>query len=277
MLKPHPSAPLEYWFFKVNHNGVALLVDWICRRRENTGVLRTSIHSPQGREVLFSPHPAILRHGAPELAMQETSWPRGAIRWHLTLQPSADRIRPQIFPAEQVRAFDMSLESAPSVVFNGWIEHRGQPFPVTDARGSLSHYWGRSLPREWWWISANQFGDSDIALECTALRSRVWGSRIEVPLGYLFFRNGSQRRLLISPPGRLKVTGSPDSFEILAGAAGRGRIRLKATGRDFGSFGEGILNTLAGDLEIWEGGDLVAKARGTAALERRVGPKTAAA
>jgi hypothetical protein len=268
---------LEYWFFKVNHKGVALLVDWICRRRENTGVLRTSIHSPKGREVLFSPHPAILRHGAPELAMQETSWPRGAIRWHLSLQSSADRIRPQIFPAEQLRIFDMSLESAPSVIFNGWIEHRGQHFPVADAPGMLSHYWGRGLPQEWWWIAANQFYDADIALECTVLRSRVWGAPIHAPLGYLFYRNGSQRRLLISPPGRLRVTGSPESFEILAGPDGRGQIRLKAKGRDYGSLGEGIVNTLTGDLEIWEGDDLVAKARETAALERRVSPRTASA
>lgn len=35
MLAPHPSAALEYWFFKVNAGPTALLVDWIARRRAN--------------------------------------------------------------------------------------------------------------------------------------------------------------------------------------------------------------------------------------------------
>ena len=33
MLDSHPSAALEYWFFKVNAGPVALIVDWIERRR----------------------------------------------------------------------------------------------------------------------------------------------------------------------------------------------------------------------------------------------------
>jgi len=36
------------------------------------------------------------------------------------------------------------------------------------------------------------------------------------------------------------------------------------------SFGEGIVNTLVGDLEIWQGDTLLARAQGTAGLERRV-------
>jgi len=277
MLKPHPSSPLEYWFFKFNHQGKALLVDWICRRRLDSGVLRISIHSPVRREVLFSPHPAILKHGAPELAMQETSWPRGDVRWHLSLHASSERIRPQVFPAEQLKFFDMSLESAPTVTFNGWIEHRGEQHPVVNAPGMLSHYWGRDLPREWWWISANQFDGADITIECTVLRSRVWGTPLHTPLGYLYYRNGSQSRLLISPPARIKVTGSPDAFEVRANSVVGARVSLKAAGREYASLGEGIINTLAGDLEVWEGDRLVAQARGTAALEHRQDPGDASA
>ena len=277
MLKPHPSAPLEYWFFKFNHQGKALLVDWICRRKLDSGVLRISIHSPVRREVLFSPHPAILKHGAPELAMQETSWPRGDVRWHLSLQASSERIRPQIFPAEHLKFFDMSLESAPTVTFNGWIEHRGERHPVVDAHGMLSHYWGRALPRQWWWISANQFDGADISIECTVLRSRVWGTQLHAPLGYLYYRNGPQSRLLISPPSRIRATGSPDAFEVRAEPLVGPRISLKATGREYASLGDGIVNTLAGDLEVWEGDRLVAEARGTAALERRQDPGDASA
>jgi hypothetical protein len=269
MLKQHLSAPLEYWFFKVNQGSTALLVDWICRRKEQTGTLRVSIHSPKGREVTFSPHPAILRHGAPELAMEETSWPRGDIRWHLAMRPSIDRIRPQLFPAEQLGLFDMSLESAPSVIFNGWIEHRGQRVPVVDAFGMVSHYWGRQLPAEWWWVSANQFSDAGASLECAFLRSHVWGTTLLAPLGYFYFRNGSQRRLLIVPPARLRIDGEPDSFELRVNPLWGPAFVLKATGRDYASLGEGIVNTLIGDLELWEAGALVGRAQGTAALERR--------
>jgi hypothetical protein len=35
VLSPHPASALEYWFFKVNAGPVALLVDWIARRRVN--------------------------------------------------------------------------------------------------------------------------------------------------------------------------------------------------------------------------------------------------
>ena len=201
--------------------------------------------------------------------MQEASWPRGDVRWHLSLQASPDRIRPQIFPAEQLWLFDMSLESAPTVTFNGWIEHRGERYPVVDALGMLSHYWGRDLPEDWWWISANQFDNADISIECTVLHSRVWGTSIHVPLAYLYYRNGSQSRLFISPPAGITVEGSPDAFEVRAGSFRGTQITLKATGRDYASLREGIINTLTGDLEVWEGGRLVAQARGTAALERK--------
>jgi hypothetical protein len=268
MLKPHPSAPLEYWFFKVNHQHTALLVDWICRRKLNTGILRISIHSPKGREVLFVPHPAILEHGSPELTVERTAWPHGEVRWHLTLQAGAERIRPQIFPAEQLGVFDLSLVSAPTVAFSGWVEHRGDRFPVAEAYGMLSHYWGRQLPADWWWISANQF-DTDISLECTVLRSHVWGTSLCTTIGYLYLRYMSRSRLLIAPPARISVTGTPESFELKATYLRGPQIALKATWRDYGSFGEGIINTLIGDLEVWEDGELLGRARGTAGLERR--------
>lgn len=277
MLNPHTSASLEYWFFKLNTPEVALIVDWICRRQLGSGVLRTSVHSPVAREVLFTPHPAILRHGAPELAMAETSWPRGDVRWDLAIRALDERIRPQLFPAEQLRMFDMSLVSAPSVFFDGWIEHRGDRFPVEDARGMISHYWGRQLPPEWWWLSANLDQGPDASLEATILHTHVWGTPLLAPLGYLYYRVGPRRRLLLSPPGRLTVTGTPESFTVSARPLRGPKLTIKATGRDFGSFGEGILNTLTGDLALWEGSALVGEARGNAALERRAPPAVASA
>src|SRR5919109_1473575 len=111
----------------------------------------------------------------------------------------------------------------------------------------LSHYWGRALPREWWWISANQFTDTDIAMECMLLRSRVWGLPVEVPLGYFYYRNGSLSRLLTSPPARITLAGSPDAFEVHAVPWAGSPLKFKATGRDYASLGQGIINTLTGD------------------------------
>lgn len=269
MLQPHPASPLEYWFFKFNHPGVALLVDWIARREARAGLLRISIHSPTAREVIFLDHPAILEGGASELSLQATSWGQGEIRWQLNLEASPDRIRPQIFPSEQLKLFDMSLASAPQVTFNGWVEHRGDRYPVVAAPGMISHYWGRALPHEWWWVSANAFSDPDIAVECMLLRSRVWGIPLKAPLGYFYYRNGPDSALLTSPPYRMSATGSPQGFEIIIGSPGKARFSLRAAGREYAALGEGILNTLTGDLELWQEGKLVAQAGGTAGLERR--------
>jgi len=270
MLRPHPASPLEYWFFKVNHPPVALLVDWICRRRAGVGVVRISVHSPAGREVLHLPHPAVLRHGAAELAMTETAWRRGPVRWHLRLRASSDRVRPRVLLAEILRLLDLSLESAPRVTFDGWIEHRGERFPIDDARGMVSHYWGRALPPEWWWMSANCFDAPDVVIESAWLRSRLWGTSAALPLGYFYLQRGSQSVFRISPPRRLSVAGSPEAFDVVVGGGWRlPSITLRARGREYASLGDGIVNTLTGDLEVWEDDRLVARATGTAALERR--------
>lgn len=269
MLRPHPACQLEYWFFKFNHQGVALLVDWIARRRTGASVVRISIHSPTAREVIFLDHAPILENGPPELSMKATSWYEGDVRWELALETSVERIRPQIFPAEQLKVFDMSLVSAPRVSFNGWVEHRGNRYPIDQALGMVSHYWGRRLPEEWWWISANQFSDADVSVECSFLRSRIWGSTIGVPIGYFYYRRGSRSSLLISPPARITVAGSQDAFQVVVRSLLGRKIILEARGREYADLGDGIVNTLNGDLQLTEVGKTVAHAEATVGLERR--------
>lgn len=58
MLSLHPSAALEYWFFKVNDGSVALLVEWIALRTSGANILRASTHSPVQRVVLFDSLPS---------------------------------------------------------------------------------------------------------------------------------------------------------------------------------------------------------------------------
>ncbi len=200
--------------------------------------------------------------------MDRTTWDRGEVCWDLSLTPTKQSIRPQLFPAGHLGVFDMSLVSIPDVAFDGWIEHHGLKYRVSKASGMLSHYWGRQLPSDWWWVSANQF-DTDLSLECTFLHSHLWGSSVRLAVGYLYYRDRLRSTLLIAPPARIHVSGSPALFELRASPLRGPAIVLKATGRDYASLGEGIVNTLTGDLEVWEGKRLLGVARGTAGLERR--------
>ena len=268
MLTPHPSAALEYWFFKVNAGSVALLVDWIARRRQNEHALRVSIHSPQQRAVLFDNLPApMLEQNF--LTTRRTVGHLGDVAWALDIDCGDERIEPDIFPARLLRMTDLTIVSAPRAKFSGWIEYGAQRVELDRAPGMLSHYWGRQLLPEWWWVSANQFDRADVAVECVVSRSNLWGIPVRLPLAYLYLREGNARQLIISPPALVEQKGAPENFEIQFRSLTAKPITLKAQGREYGDLGEGIVNTLVGDLEIWREGQLVARAQGTAGLERR--------
>lgn len=270
MLSPHPSKALEYWFFKVNAGPVALLVDWIARRRRNEYMLRVSLHSPQGRAVLFDPLPAPMIDGQNFLTTRRTVGRLGEVAWALDIDCGTERLAPDIFPARLLRVTDLSLVSAPLASFTGWIRHGPLQVELQGAPGMISHYWGRQLSQEWWWLSCNQFDREDLALECVVLRSSLWGSPIQLPLAYLYLRCEGKRSFFMSPPAKAQVSGIPERFEIRFQPF-RGKIvALKARGREYGNLGDGIVNTLMGDLEVWEGDKLLAQAKGTAGLERRI-------
>ncbi len=67
----------------------------------------------------------------------------------------------------------------------------------------------------------------------------------------------------------MTAPGAPESFAVRRASCRGSEIAPKATGRVYSSLGEGIVNTLAADLEGWEAGVLAAQALGTAALERK--------
>ena len=266
MLAPHATAALEYWFFKVNAGPVALLVDWIVRRKVNEKILRVSVHSSEKREVVFE---KLASDDQSFLGAERTVGQVGEVEWDLSIEAGEERIEPHIFPAKQLRLFDLTLVSAPRAAFTGWVRHGTQRVELRRAPGLVSHYWGRQLPQEWWWVSANQFDREGVAVEAMVLRSGVWGVPIGMPLAYLYLHHEGSRRLWIAPPGAVQVSGSPESFEIQFRPIGAQAVRLIGQGRDYGDLGEGILNTLVGDLELWEGDKFIARAQGTAGLERR--------
>lgn len=270
LLSAYPSTALEYWFFKLNAGPVALLVDWIARRKQNENILRVSIHSPHGRIVLFDKLSAPMIAGQNFITTRRSVGQLNDIAWDLDIECDNERIEPDIFPAKLLRMTDLTLVSAPLAKFTGWIRHGPLHVEVGRAPGMISHYWGRQLPQEWWWVSVNQFEQEDVALECIVLRSGLWGIPIGLPLAYLYLRHANERRFILSPPAKVQTQGTPEKFEIQFQPIGAKTITLKAQGREYGDLGDGILNTLVGDLEVWEGNRLLARAQGTAGLERRV-------
>ena len=248
---------------------MALLVDWIVRRKVNDGVLRVSVHSSGKREVLFAAQRTMGPTGESFLSLERTAGRLGGVEWELTVEPGDERLEPQSFPAKQLRLFDMALVSAPLAVFTGWIRHGAERVELRRAPGLISHYWGRQLAAEWWWVSANQFDREGVAVECMVLRSGVWGVPVGMPLAYFYLRSEQGRQLWITPPGRAQVNSSPESLEIEFRRPAAKAVRLVGRGRDYGDLGDGIVNTLVGDLEVFEGGQLIARAEGTAGLERR--------
>jgi hypothetical protein len=254
MLQPHPHAALEYWFFKVNAEPVALLVDWIARRRTHEHWLRVSIHLPGKRTVLFDKHAAPMSQGQNFLSADRTVGQLGEVAWELDIELVTGWIDPNIFPVSLLRVTDLSLVSAPLVAFTGWVRNSEQQVNLQRALGMISHYWGRQLSPEWWWVSANQFDREGVAVECTVLRSGLWGIPVRLPLAYLYLKETAEQELVHSPPAIARVTGSPEKFEIHIRRFWAETITLKAVGRDYGDLGDGIINTLVGDLEILKGG-----------------------
>lgn len=275
MFAPHPSAALEYWYFKVNAGPIALIVDWIERRKLNEHVMRVSIHSPQKREVLFEDLAALMP-GDNFLSTQRTAGHAGDVAWELDIDPGHNWLKPY-FPATIMQMTDTTLISAPQARFSGWIRHGTEQTSLDHVPGLLSQYWGRSLSPEWWWISTHQFDQDGVVVDCVVGCSRLWGIRMELPpLGYLYLQQGGRREFFVlGPHSPVRIAGSPEKFQIEFSRIGREKITLVGTGREYGDFGEGIVNTLTGDLEIREGNRSIARANGTAGLEHRFPSQTA--
>ena len=147
MFKPHPSAPLEYWFFKVNAGPISLIVDWIERRKRKEHSLRVSIHSPDQREVIFEKLDTLMPSGN-FLSTQRTVGHVGDVSWGLDIEPGHDWIKPDIFPVGLLQMADLTLVSAPLATFTGWIRHGSQRTTLNHVPGLISQYWGRQLASE---------------------------------------------------------------------------------------------------------------------------------
>lgn len=267
MFTPHPSAALEYFFFKVNAGPIALIVDWIERRKLNEHILRASVHSPYKREVIFEKLDSFMPADN-FMTTQRTVGHAGEVSWELEIVPKGEWYKPDLFPAGLLKMPDLASIMSPFVMFNGWIRHGQHHFTVNNLPGSMTQYWGRQLPLEWWWVSAHQLDREGIIVEGTALRSRIWGTSLQTPLAFFYLRQQDKKEFIIAPANLARIQGTLDEFQIEINRIGKEKIILICKGRDYGDFGDNIVNTLTGDMEVREGTRVIARAQGTAGLER---------
>jgi hypothetical protein len=214
------SAPPEYWFIKTYSGELAFLVDFIVRRATGLGEVRVSLwHRGVGR-VLRSENAQWRADGSIAIGDDVLDNRRcvGAVddvEWQLDFEVRDGRAAASVPVLRLTRPFDLELMSRPRTSFCGHVTVAGERFDLLDAPGSLTQYWGRRLPDRWHWISANAFGDSDVVVEGSLMRSRVWGRRPALPIGYLWISEGGHEETLISPlTGLITIDGGLNDYTL---------------------------------------------------------------
>jgi hypothetical protein len=263
------DAPLEYWFFKVVSGDLAFLVDWIVRRDLGEAEVRVSVWvRGHGRVVRDTSRTWRVRGSTVEIAdcMFSPTLNDGAVddvRWELRAVPGSARLDPVPSSAKKLHPFDLELVSRPRARFSGTVEVAGETFRLIDARGTLSHYWGRRLPPAWVWVSADGLDASDSIVEAVLLRTRLWKvPRASVLGGYVVVDGGGRSTQVIAPAyGVISGQGDDASFSLRARTMRR-EVRLTATARPetYNDLGEGIRQTLLADVTVEDWGSCLGRA-----------------
>ncbi len=263
------DAPLEYWFLKVVSGELAFLVDWILRRDSGIAEVRISLWvRGEGRVVRTTSDQWRVVGDVVDIAgcTFTPSLLTGSvddITWSLVSSPGESRIDPVPGPARVLHPFDLELVVRPRACISGQIEVAGETFELTDAPATLTHYWGRRLPDAWTWVSADGLGDGDVAVEAAVLRTRLWGRpRASITGGYVVVDDGGSTSRVIAPVyGLVSGWGDAQRFGIRARAWGRGiTISGGASASAYNDLGEGIAQTLLGDLSVTGWGECTGRA-----------------
>lgn len=261
------QAPLEYWFLKLNTPELAFLADLIIRPAGAEVRLSVWVDG-HGRVIRGSGTPDVSTAGArvgdSVLGTSASTGTSGCVSWDLRYE-----IGPVwVDPGRMVRAlrpFDMELVSAPGTRFTGRIVVDGRAYAVDATPGLIAHYWGKRLPRRWYWLSVNT---PSLDIDVVVSHARLWslpGPAIRA--GYLYLDDRERRRSIVSPlNGLVRASGQPGGAVIVSAWAPAGNVRLRcaAPPAAFNDLGEGIRQTLIGDCEI--GGQRIS---GVAGIETR--------
>jgi hypothetical protein len=278
-------AALDYAFFKLNlpEQEVALLVDFIVRRRAGIVQVRVSTHTPRDSGVSLVELPldrlVIGSMTVPDEGAQigdnllSAAGSRGAVgdtAWNLTFQPAGSVLHPQIKLIEPLHPFDLTLQSVPDVRFSGMLLIAGQRYEVNDARGMVSSYFGRALPQRWYWISCNTFDRQDVTLECVVSHMALFGGPVRLKTGYFSVQTAESSETILDPVnGSIRLEGTREAFTITAHShSGKAAYSLhcSASAHEYHDLGDRIWNTLIGSCTLAG----VTSASRTAGLEERM-------
>ena len=282
-------AALDYAFFKLNlpEHDVALLVDFIVRRRVGVAQVRVSVHAPLGGGVSLAEIPldrfVIGSMKTPsEGAHIGDNWlgavgSRGTVgttAWDLAFQPASPVLSPQIKLIEPLHAFDLSVQSVPDVRFSGRLHIAGQRYEVSEARGMVSSYFGRALPERWFWISCNTFDRQDLALECVVSRMALFGGPVHLKTGYFSVYTAQSSETIIAPVnGSIRLEGTREALTITAHSrSGKAAYQLQcsASTGDYHDLGDRVQTTLFASCTLKD----IASANRTVGLEERMPGRT---
>ena len=276
--KPKDS-PYQYWFFKLNATPLALLVDWILRpeRPPHVRVSVQSVVSPRvlWREATIAPsEPDVwIRIGDAVLGPTRTMGRIADLAWDLNIEPVTDPLDPSARAGVFGHVLPLSthLISFPAVHFYGRLTYKGEMWEG-EAWGAVTHYWGRRLPRHWFWLNATVDARRKIFVESLVAEQRLGVLPWPVlRVGYFWLRQGEHERLILHPfTGRVDVWGPPDTPVVRAVPwHGEGVIvRCRAHPKIWQKLGDDIVNVLTGDARVLGVGDCY----GAAGMEWRRPP-----
>ncbi len=157
-----------------------LLVDFIWRRRPGTAEVRVSCFTDGHAGI----HRRVQRWdpGEPPGAVAGCLFDRngssgsvGPVSWELRFEREPAQLLVPPGPLRWTRALDVSVASWPMCSATGRVRVDADDAAVGHGPAMTCHYWGRQLPREWVWLSANDFERSGVAVEVALMRSALWG------------------------------------------------------------------------------------------------------
>lgn len=254
------GAPLEYWFVKLQAGDLSFLVDFIFRAGADAAEVRISLWVRRKGRVVRSGTVSGRARGTEvvigeSLFAANSSIGRAAdVEWELSWEPGSVRIAPSIPVTGVLHPLDLELISYPRLSITGQVRVSQEVFPVRNAAGTMTHYWGRRLPDAWRWVSAAGPDGAGTAVEAVLMRTRLWGRAPAMAAGYLWTA-GEKRQagnLLVSPVSGLLNTAGPGTDFVLTGRSLRRTVRLscRAAPEDFNDLGEGIRQTLQGTCTL---------------------------
>ena len=115
-------------------------------------------------------------------------------------------------------------------------------------------YYGRRLPEHLYWLSANDFSDKNIVLECALMNSTIFGLPFtRMSVGYFHLRTPETTMTIMHPlTGHIDVQGTREELLITTRSRHNAPItaHFTASAANFQPLDDNMVITLIGTCEI---------------------------